>query len=774
MRFPTFPVWRNPGMAALGALLLGCVSLPWLLGCINKSSVGSMVSELPRIAQGQPKPLWQQKLNAQETDFIQVLDRDRILAGTLEMTGLNWGGLTPKDLRAINPATGETLWLAPRQTLGFPQTLVATFPVILLEGPAKLAAFNPQTGVLLWERPKAGARWTFLPDCAHLVMFSVAQSQATLTRVNLLDGAETWTAVLETGPGTTLGQFSVKAAGGTLLLVGQDCAGLAEDSGKALWKMPLPGAGQPQAEAIVQDGDLYVTNGAWLRKCAPASGAILWEADFKDSPIRSLAVQGRKVYALSKAGAEARDTLLALDRDSGRSLWRCPLPGQVSSPLVPGEYRIFLTAADTLVAVEPQRGGIAFTAAFPGTLRGRNLLPDNICLLGERVVVARESGVAAFDPWSGRILLAEPVGDGLIFTHDFAVHKRAYAHLGAKGGKARAESDLRTRPALTANFYRTALDNEKLVYAATASAVRSGSSLDRNIALTQRSIALRQAGSAARLDSAIQFSNAITGLANAFAGVVIALDLSNHEGILEAQEVQALAVHASELQGNFYIRPRYHKDRGWSLLLVDVLTGARTDLVLSPHNRPLSYAAANLPAFALDPAGARIISKGLGLDSSRYEVYKRGTSTAYWEVPWPSLLAFDIGAMNFSQAVQDAPPAPPEPAPGKKALNDQLATAAFQGELATVKQVLDAGADVNAVDDYGQTALMLAAESLKGHGKDDVIKLLLERGADIAILDPGGWTAFDYYAVLGFDARAHGVAKGMVLLLKAEKAKDFY
>ena len=771
MRYPISPVLGIPGPRVLPAVLLGCAAL---LGCINKSSVGTMVAELPRISQGQPKPAWQQKLNAQETDFIQALDRDRVLVGTLEMTGLNWGALTPKELRAVNPATGETLWVASRQTLGFPQTLVATFPVILLEGPAKLAAFSPQTGALLWERPKAGARWTFLPDCAHMAVFSMAQSQVTVTRVNLLDGAETWTATVATEAPMTVGQLAVKAVGGTLLLVGQGCAGLAEDSGRILWKAPFPGPAQPPAEAIVQDGDLFFTNGAWLRKCAPASGAVLWEGDYKDRPIRSLAVHGRKLYALSRDAAEAPDTLLALDRDTGRWLWSCPLPGQVSSPLAPGENRVCLTVADALVAVDDQRGAIAFRAALPGSLQGRNLLPDNVCVVGGRVVVARESGVAAFDPSTGRILLAEPVGDGVIYTHDFAVHRRAYAHLGAAGAKARAQSDLRSRPAVTANFYRTALDNEKLVYASTATALRSGSNMERNLALTQRSIALKQARSASRLDSAIQLSNAITGLANAFAGVVIALDQANHEGIMEAQEVQALAVHASELQGNFYIRPRYHKDRGWSLLMVDLLTGARTDLVLSPYNRPLSSAGANLPAFALDPGGTRIISKGLGLDSSRYEVYKRGTNMAYWEVPWPSLLAFDVGALNFSREVQDAPPAPPGPAPGRKALNDKLVEAAFQGELATVKQMLDAGADVDAVDEYGQTGLMLAAESLKSHGKDDVIKLLLERGADSAIMDPGGWTAFDYYVALGFDARAHGVAKGMVLLLKAQKAKDIY
>jgi ankyrin repeat protein len=68
---------------------------------------------------------------------------------------------------------------------------------------------------------------------------------------------------------------------------------------------------------------------------------------------------------------------------------------------------------------------------------------------------------------------------------------------------------------------------------------------------------------------------------------------------------------------------------------------------------------------------------------------------------------------------------------GKQALDDQLWEAARKGDVATVKALLDKGANVNARFRYGTTALFKAAE--RGH--TEVVKLLLERGADVTVKD---------------------------------------
>ena len=65
-----------------------------------------------------------------------------------------------------------------------------------------------------------------------------------------------------------------------------------------------------------------------------------------------------------------------------------------------------------------------------------------------------------------------------------------------------------------------------------------------------------------------------------------------------------------------------------------------------------------------------------------------------------------------------------------------LVFAARHGDIETVRILLDAGADVNQVTEYGWTALLTATQNRYYQ----LGKYLLERGADPAIANNGGWT----------------------------------
>ena len=67
-------------------------------------------------------------------------------------------------------------------------------------------------------------------------------------------------------------------------------------------------------------------------------------------------------------------------------------------------------------------------------------------------------------------------------------------------------------------------------------------------------------------------------------------------------------------------------------------------------------------------------------------------------------------------------------------IDDQLLKGASAGDLAGVSQALEQGADVNAKDEYDNTALNWAA--LWGHA--EVVKRLLEAGADLENRGSGG------------------------------------
>lgn len=72
----------------------------------------------------------------------------------------------------------------------------------------------------------------------------------------------------------------------------------------------------------------------------------------------------------------------------------------------------------------------------------------------------------------------------------------------------------------------------------------------------------------------------------------------------------------------------------------------------------------------------------------------------------------------------------------------ELLDAAEAGAAEVVAEALDSGADANATDPFGRSALMLAAAG----GHDDAVRALLEAGADVHARSQRGWTALMFAA----------------------------
>jgi hypothetical protein len=85
---------------------------------------------------------------------------------------------------------------------------------------------------------------------------------------------------------------------------------------------------------------------------------------------------------------------------------------------------------------------------------------------------------------------------------------------------------------------------------------------------------------------------------------------------------------------------------------------------------------------------------------------------------------------------------------GDEERRDFLHEASRRGFTAGLRALLDAGVDVNATDEYGQTALLWAAV----RGAVDCVDLLLSRGADRALRTRAGKTAEDHASALKNDA----------------------
>ena len=77
-------------------------------------------------------------------------------------------------------------------------------------------------------------------------------------------------------------------------------------------------------------------------------------------------------------------------------------------------------------------------------------------------------------------------------------------------------------------------------------------------------------------------------------------------------------------------------------------------------------------------------------------------------------------------------------------MNPGWANALRRSDMETLERLLDAGADINARDQHGQTSLMIAAR----HGHGEVVRLLVNHGAALDHSAKYGLTAL-MLAVIG-------------------------
>ena len=752
-----------PGSAA-AALALACAGLAW--AAPPNDSVRAMLPQLTGLSQGQPRPLWRAALTAQEIDFIRFVSNGRVLVGTVETSGRDWG-LAPKEILLIDAANGRTLWASPRGSLGHPQRLLAAEPVILLAGERRLAALSPETGALVWEHPWKGGETLLLPG-GDVLLCAPDKSRVLLSLVTVKDGVERWSAAVEDVGLEKDESPDLKTVDDTLLVTGAELVALSTGTGRTLWRRRLSGPG-PGAAATVLGDELYITAGASVTRCEPASGNTVWHREFPATTVETLSPSSAGlVVALRETRSEGRrESIATLDRQTGSTLWSFELPEPPGSALTVDESRVYLTTEKQLFGIDAVKGTLLLKVAIPEKLQARRLLEDNLRVTADAVVVAREIGVFAVQKRDGRILYAESVPDAAAFTYDYATLHLSRALESRTALKKRDESRAANLSSLDVVERRARREHQKWVNLrniASLSTERAWRSLSIPAIQRQAEIAGNPgdyfAESYAQLAALGALVSASFQRYQAAVGEKIAADREERTGIMTAQISHALQAHAQALQKDFYVRPRYSVGRGWSLVIVELKTGRRAELVLSPDNHPLAVAAANLPAYAIDPSGSRIIAKGLGLDPARFETYNKRAfaplrkfiypNAEEWTIPYPSVLSFDLVPFPFGQKPEAPPPAPQAVDAAKRQLDDQLIGAAFQCDLEKVRSALAAGADVNAVDDHGDTALMLAAESLWVCPKPDLIELLLQRGADIAKRDPSGWTAADHFAVLGY------------------------
>ena len=289
-------------------------------------SVLTMKERLPELTQGQPKPIWQTAMKAQETDFIESLSKDRVLIGTIEAVGLAWEP-KQKEIMLLNAVNGEIVWVSPRNSFGNHQKLLLTAPVILLQGDKKCAAINPKDGTLIWERPPGDVNSLILPDGEHIVLFSQGKSSVSLSAVNMKDGGATWSASVENFKEAKDIALEANTVGAAVLLIGPEVVAISGKTGQLLWRKPFPGTFGETAATIVLERICTLQTARRSREAIPHLEALYGER-FQGNMVRNMTASDSTVFVILREAG--KDRLAGCNPGTGPQNWKTAL--EIQSP----------------------------------------------------------------------------------------------------------------------------------------------------------------------------------------------------------------------------------------------------------------------------------------------------------------------------------------------------------------------------------------------------------------------------------------------------------
>jgi len=688
------------------------------------------VAGSPAETSSQPtKPVWQTKLDVLETDFIEFISKDRVLVGTLDDVSY-MSAFKAHEIMLLNSDTGQTIWSIPRGSFGLPQSLVSFAPVILIEGSKQFVALNPENGAQLWSRERAGSQ-SLLISARDLVIF-LNRKPLSLSAMNVKTGNEVWKTPAENYPEDKNRVPALKNVGDVVLVAGPETIAFSVSDGKLLWRMPFPGTDRANAVAVPLGDDLYLTDSSVVTRSDPASGKEIWRTTISPGSAEAITASARDAFVLVKgSGDDPPDSIVALDRATGKQLWKYDLLDRAASPISILGNQLYVTTPGSVIALDALTGSVVFKTEIPERLQSRKQLPDNLRITNERIIVAREDGVLAVRRADGGLLFADEVVGGKGSTYDYLTHRNSQP----------VQSEDNYRPKADAN-YRVALVQQQSAFEQMRAFNQIQMTNQMNMVKQATSYQVPGSGQPAQYFAprAAMVGYAAVGGIYAGAAVWSGIEAARQSEDAQIRLQQTFQTHGNSLQEKFYVRPTYEAGRGYSLHVVNLETGSHADILLSSdepdlkkHHMDTKLTVANLPAFSAE--GSRIVSKGLGENPEFLDKHRGiGLKLVF---AFPSVLAFDAASLNFEAARPLAPVT-------KNSLDEQLVAAASKGDGEAVKKLVEAGANVNARDQYGRTALMLAAQAGAKSYKTDVIKLLLDRGADVKLRDAGGWTAFEY------------------------------
>ncbi|MDJ0833517.1 MAG: PQQ-binding-like beta-propeller repeat protein, partial [Gammaproteobacteria bacterium] len=687
---------------------------------------------LPPYLADQPQPTWSAPLYGAEVKSSIRIDANSELFVTQKVSGMMqvWG-LTNKGLVLVDTASGQSKWqknpadlnasVIEAHAVGSDIIVVGTELETFLP---RIVAVDRDSGNMVWQFTASGSdrvtQQLLTDDRLQIVQSNTNEAKIDLWAVDTASGQQLWQRSVERPrQGEDYTDYSLLKIGDSVLLITDSISALNPRSGQSLWQLQAGSLDIESLQTQQLGQQLILHDGRKLLALDPAQGKLSWQYNATDGDIVAPVNLDGSLYLI-----ERKDKLQKIRKlkQNKRGSALVASIADARSPIRLHNNRAYYSTADELVTMNLGNGRVIARLPLPAYLGAADSLADVIAFVGNNVIVARENGVVAFDRNSGQQRYSQAVHHGLGYNYAYLDHKLRMRYLARSGNN--------WNPGAVVSGISQA--NIDMLYSMSTGTNEA----------TARSMGYSVGGSSMMLAQSTALLGSTLSMAQSFRDYAVSENLA----INQQQMAAAIRSQQASVQHGYYVRPFYY--RGWGVTLVRLTDGKRADFI---HSRPIEPVRVNqdsLPMFIIDPRRQRLIVKGIGMNPVNsgsyekvgigYDVYKSWPGIPNtWIIPNLSLLAYDLADLDFTN---NSPFAEAERQPQAGPREMLLREAISSHDIDQVRGLLQQGADVTAVDEFGMDAFIYAGI----FDNKEMVQLLIDNGADTTFRDPHGWMAYHY------------------------------
>lgn len=705
--------------------------------------------------------IWAKTILEREVDYIEYIDENRVLVGTLHINGQLWD-LKYEYIYMLDANTGNVIWKLKRNNFyGNRQDFICSKPVILIQsinyqgGKTKFSAISNETGELIWEKHLRNRRSTTTYHSENNVLI-IAEKEGKSLAVTLMDvfSGEV-IAFLEFDTDTRLKKEELHLhliKDNLIISLCDRIYSIDLNTYDLKWERPFL-TGEQGAIHFFPDGEnliIYVDD--HLEKLNSFTGELLWSLSSENDILNVYSAEDQLVI-FQGTGDDTGCMTELLSYTDYKEVWSLKFSGALASPMINDDNTLYFTNVSQLFSVDKQTGNVNYTKEIPSPLCFDDQLPDNIIVLDDKICISRELGIMLCNKKSGEIVFTDYVPGTFLYTSGYNIAKLAAFYLGKNDPKSNKSKNVNSLSEFKEQFKSGTLESAQ-VYAERRNKALRDIALKDIMDSKTGDYDERIGGFKVSVGGSTYEANMgeVLALKKMMFGIVDMLD----EGLRNMQKINADRIkafinvytlrmgypsrlHNKSLFGSYYIRPYY--DNGWYLKIVDLMRSKKASVFLCPGN---IEALRTFPKFInFDIFNGILITNGVDMgvnqhETDKYAVYDEKGIPDRQEFLYPDIVALDLNKLSFSDISGYLSEIQVDYTVSES--DKTFTEAIIQKDKEEYNHLLEQGANVNACDEYGISALMYAAII------DDkkLAKVLLEKGADLNYADANGWTAMHY------------------------------